>query len=75
MVNPDGSFRQEPVLLRSSGYDELNRKALEVVRQYEPPTDDAIKAYTVTVGNQRSIMALMIVWSRLKQPSGTRADT
>jgi len=74
VVNPDGSFRQEPVLLRSSGYDELNRKALEVVRQYEPPTDDAIKAYTVTVETKVDYGPNDCLESP-QQPSGTRADT
>ena len=49
VVNPDGSFRQEPVLLRSSGYRELNQQALETIRQFGPPASEQIKAYTVTV--------------------------
>ncbi len=49
VVNPDGSFRQEPVVLRSSGYGELNQRALAAIRQAPPPQADQIKAYTATV--------------------------
>jgi TonB family protein len=74
VVNPDGSFRQDPVLLRSSGYSDLNQKALELVRQYEPQGADGIKAYTVTVetgvdyGPNDCLEAP-------QQPSATKADT
>jgi hypothetical protein len=74
VANPDGSFRQGPVLLRSSGYDELNRKALEVVRQYESPGDDDIKAYTVTVETAVEYGPNDCL-EPPQQPSGTRADT
>jgi len=74
VVNPDGSFRQEPLLLRSSGYAELNQKALDRLRQYEPPGADRLKAYTVTVetavdyGGQDCLAAP-------QQPSDTSAET
>lgn len=49
VANPNGSLQQDPVLLRSSGYEILDQKALERLGQYAPEQADSIKAYTVTV--------------------------
>lgn len=74
VANPDGSFRQEPVVLRSSGYAELNQKALDVVRQHEVPAADQIKAYTVTVETSVDYGENDCL-EPLQQPSGTSTDT
>lgn len=74
VVNPDGSFRQAPVLLRSSGYDELNQKALDTIQQYNPAADDDIKAYTVTVETAVDYGPNDCLDSP-QQPSGTSAET
>ena len=74
VVNPDGSFRQDPVVLRSSGYRELNQKALERIRRFQPPQDDQIKAYTVTV-ETRVDYGPHDCLAPPQQPSETSAET
>lgn len=49
LVNPDGSWRGEPTLLRSSGYGALDRKALREIQRHEFGPADAAKAYILTV--------------------------
>lgn len=52
LVNPDGSQRQEPVLLRSSGYAILDQEAVALVKNHRFSPNDTIKAYTVPVKNR-----------------------
>ncbi|NJL48879.1 MAG: TonB family protein [Leptolyngbyaceae cyanobacterium SM2_5_2] len=52
LVNPDGSQRGEPAVLRSSGYGALDQKALAAVEAHEFPKAEGIKAYTVTVATR-----------------------
>ncbi|MBE9158747.1 energy transducer TonB [Nodosilinea sp. LEGE 06152] len=49
VVNPDGSWRGEPTLLRSSGYGALDRKALQEIQNHTFPPADGPKAYVLTV--------------------------
>ena len=74
VVNPDGSLRQDPVLLRSSGYEDLNQQAMDRVSQYQPPATDAVKAYTVTVETGVNYGAYNCL-AAPQQPSATNADT
>jgi hypothetical protein len=74
LVNPDGSLRQEPALLRSSGYDELNQKAIDLIHQYAPQRSDEIKAYTVTVDTAVDYGPNDCLQSP-QQPSATSAET
>jgi len=74
VVNPDGSLRQEPALLRSSGYDELNRKAMALIRDYEPESSDSIKAYTATIETAVDYGPNDCLQPP-QQPSATSADT
>jgi TonB family protein len=52
LVNPDGSQRQEPVLLRSSGYAVLDQEAVELVKRHNFGPAPTLKAYTVPVKNR-----------------------
>lgn len=52
LINPDGSQRQEPVLLRSSGYGLLDQEAVDLVKRHSFPSTQAVKAYTVGVKNR-----------------------
>ncbi|MGB7313642.1 MAG: TonB family protein, partial [Nodosilinea sp.] len=49
VVNPDGSWRGEPTLLRSSGYGALDRKALQEIQNHRFSPADGLKAYVLTV--------------------------
>ncbi|HSM81172.1 MAG TPA: energy transducer TonB, partial [Nodosilinea sp.] len=49
LVNPDGSWRGEPALLRSSGYGALDRKALQEIQTHRFEPADGIRAYLLTV--------------------------
>ncbi|MEO1067934.1 MAG: TonB family protein [Cyanobacteria bacterium J06638_6] len=49
LVNPDGTWLGEPVLLRSSGYGALDQKALDEIQRHRFAAADGIKAYTLTV--------------------------
>lgn len=49
VVNPDGSWRGGPTLLRSSGYGALDRKALQEIQNHTFPPADGLKAYVLTV--------------------------
>jgi len=51
LVNPDGSQRQEPILLRSSGYAVLDQEAVELVKRHNFNPAPTLKAYTVPVKN------------------------
>ncbi|HIK44896.1 MAG TPA: TonB family protein [Leptolyngbyaceae cyanobacterium M65_K2018_010] len=52
VVNPDGSQRGEPVVLRSSGYAAVDQKALELLRDHTFSEAEGIKAYTVSVATK-----------------------
>lgn len=49
VVNPDGSWRGAPTLLRSSGYGTLDRKALQEIQRHRFAASDGIKAYVLTL--------------------------
>jgi TonB family protein len=49
LVNPDGSWRGEPTLLRSSGYGTLDRKALQEIQRHRFAPADGVRAYVLTV--------------------------
>ncbi|MGG6237921.1 energy transducer TonB [Nodosilinea sp. AN01ver1] len=49
VVNPDGSWRGEPTLLRSSGYGALDRKAMQEIQNHTFAPADGLKAYVLTV--------------------------
>ncbi|PSN06735.1 hypothetical protein C7293_30795 [filamentous cyanobacterium CCT1] len=49
VVNPDGSWRGEPTLLRSSGYGALDRKALQEIQDHTFSPAAGVKAYVLTV--------------------------
>ncbi len=49
LVNPDGSWRGAPRLLRSSGYAALDRKALQDIQSHRFTPADSITAYVLTV--------------------------
>lgn len=49
LVNPDGSWRGDPALLRSSGYGSLDRKALQEIQTHTFAPASGIKAYVLTV--------------------------
>ncbi|MGB3202824.1 MAG: hypothetical protein WBA99_18100 [Nodosilinea sp.] len=49
VVNPDGSWRGQPTLLRSSGYGALDRKALQEIQAHTFPPTDGLTAYVLTV--------------------------
>ncbi len=49
LVNPDGSWRGEPTLLRSSGYGALDRKALQEIQTHRFAPAETVKAYVLTV--------------------------
>jgi TonB family protein len=49
VVNPDGSWRGAPTLLRSSGYGALDRKALQEIERHRFAASDGIKAYVLTL--------------------------
>lgn len=49
LVNPDGSWRGEPTLLRSSGYGVLDRKALQEIRRHRFDPAEGVKAYVLTI--------------------------
>ncbi|MBD2114206.1 MULTISPECIES: TonB family protein [Cyanophyceae] len=49
VVNPDGSWRDEPALLRSSGYGILDRKALQEIQRHRFEPAEGIKAYVLTI--------------------------
>lgn len=49
VVNPDGSWRGEPTLLRSSGYGILDRKALQEIQRHRFAPAEGIKAYVLTI--------------------------
>ncbi|MEA5450851.1 TonB family protein [Leptolyngbya sp. CCNP1308] len=49
VVNPDGSWRGAPTLLRSSGYGALDRKALQEIQRHRFAASDGIKAYVLTL--------------------------
>lgn len=49
VVNPDGSWRGEPALLRGSGYGVLDRKALEEIQRHRFAEAEGIRAYVLTI--------------------------
>ncbi|MBE9141223.1 TonB family protein, partial [Nodosilinea sp. LEGE 07088] len=49
LVNPDGTWRGEPTLLRSSGYGALDAKALREIKRHRFDPAEGIQAYTLTV--------------------------
>ncbi|PZV08577.1 MAG: hypothetical protein DCF32_04585, partial [Leptolyngbya sp.] len=49
VVNPDGSWRGEPALLRSSGYGVLDRKALQEIQRHRFAAAEGIRAYVLTI--------------------------
>ncbi|HZG38431.1 MAG TPA: hypothetical protein VEZ50_07075 [Nodosilinea sp.] len=49
VANPDGSWRGEPALLRSSGYGALDEKALQEIQRHRFDAADGIRAYILTV--------------------------
>ncbi len=54
LVNPDGTWRSEPALLRSSGYGVLDRKALREIKTHEFAPGDGIRAHVLTVSTSVS---------------------
>lgn len=54
LVNPDGTWRGEPTLLRSSGYGALDRKALQEIKTHEFAPGDGIRAQVLTVSTSVS---------------------
>jgi hypothetical protein len=49
LVNPDGSWRGDPTLLRSSGYGSLDRKALQEIQSHTFAPAEGATAYVLTV--------------------------
>ncbi|TVQ05706.1 MAG: hypothetical protein EA368_18785 [Leptolyngbya sp. DLM2.Bin27] len=54
LSNPDGSWRGEPTLLRSSGYGALDRKALREIQAHRFEPADGIRAHVLTVNTSVS---------------------
>ncbi|WP_346290163.1 hypothetical protein [Sphaerothrix gracilis] len=49
VIKPTGELAEEPTLLKSTGYDILNQKALAEAKERSFPTGDAVKAYSLEV--------------------------
>jgi TonB family protein len=49
LVNPDGTWRSEPALLRSSGYGALDRRALRDIQKHRFEPAAGVQAHILTV--------------------------
>jgi TonB family protein len=49
LVGPDGTWQGEPVLLRSSGYGSLDRKALQEIQSQRFAPGEGLRAYVLTI--------------------------
>ena len=74
LVNPDGSQRGEPVLLRSSGYGALDQRALAVVSDHQFPTAESLKAYTIAVEPQVDYGRRPCLNANPEQPSARKSQ-
>ncbi len=78
IVQPDGSLSGEPHPLRSTGYENFNDRALELVKNYDFPEADAPQIYVVTVPvdyNATNCTTLETFEAAAPTPSGSASDS